>query len=83
MFWIPVGWVPWYIEWVLSFPRAPLGSVSIQLWGIACITVVRMVGAAVVATLILEHQGPQMANKGEPMKMAAPREGRTSLKKEL
>lgn len=78
-----MGWVPWYIEWVLSFPAAPIGSVSIQIWGIACITVVQMVGAAVVATFILERQGPQMANKEKPMSMEAVGAGGSSGKKEL
>ena len=71
MFWIPRGWVPGYIEWVLSFPRAPIGSVSIQIWGIACITVIQMVGAAVVAAWVLDKQGVQQEKKGEAMKMGA------------
>lgn len=83
MFWIPVGWVPWYIEWMLSFPRAPIGSVSIQVWGIACITVVQMVGAAVVAILVLEKQGGPVTDKGKPMKMGAGGAGQESGKKEL
>ena len=41
--------MPWGVEWVLSFPRAPMGSVSIQCWCMACATVVRMIGSAVVA----------------------------------
>lgn len=35
MFWIPEGWVPGYVEWGLSFPKAPIGSVSIQVWSFA------------------------------------------------
>ena len=58
LFWIPRGWVPGYVEWLLAFPRAPTGSVSIQMWGIACATVVQLVGAAIVAGLVLvEEQG--------------------------
>lgn len=45
--------MPSYVEWVLSFPRAPMGSVSIQIWGIACASVVAMVGSAVVAGFVL------------------------------
>ena len=78
-----MGWVPWYIEWVLSFPRAPTGSVSIQIWGIACATVVQMVGAAVVAGFVLERKGPQKANKGGPMKMEAGGVQNKSGRKEL
>jgi CHD5-like protein len=32
MFWIPKDWLPYYGEWVLGFPAAPLCSVSTQLW---------------------------------------------------
>lgn len=53
MFWIPRGWVPSYVEWALAFPRAPRGSVSIQIWGIACATVVQLIGAAVAAGWVL------------------------------
>jgi hypothetical protein len=59
MFWIPRGWVPRYVEWILAFPRAPTGSVSIQMWGIACATVVQLVGAAVVAALVLVNESKQ------------------------
>ncbi|PGH20819.1 protein GET1 [Polytolypa hystricis UAMH7299] len=47
MFDLPREWLPWQVEWVLSFPRAPLGTVSIQIWGGACATVVPLVGDAV------------------------------------
>ena len=33
-----------------------MGSVGIQVWGIACATVVQIVGAAVVAGLVLLSQ---------------------------
>ncbi|KAJ4307162.1 GET complex subunit get1 [Collariella sp. IMI 366227] len=36
MFWLPYGWFPYYVEWFASFPRAPLGSVSITVWQWAC-----------------------------------------------
>ena len=45
--------MPAYVEWVLSFPRAPMGSVSIQVWGIACASVVGMLGSAAVAGFVL------------------------------
>ena len=56
MFWVPQGWVPGYVEWMLSFPRAPNGSVSIQVWGIACASVVGMVGSAIVASVVLMRE---------------------------
>ena len=45
--------MPGYVEWMLSFPRAPMGSVSIQIWGVACASVAGMVGSAVLASFIL------------------------------
>jgi hypothetical protein len=36
MFWLPYGWFPYYAEWIVSFPRAPLGSVSVASWQLAC-----------------------------------------------
>lgn len=51
MFWLPYGWFPYYVEWFLSFPRAPMGSVSIVAWQWACTGVltllVETVGAIV------------------------------------
>lgn len=44
---LPPGWVPWQVEWILSFPRAPMGAISIQIWGAACGTVVPLVGDTV------------------------------------
>ena len=43
MFWLPHGWFPFYAEWIISFPRAPLGSVSIASWQLACTAVVTLV----------------------------------------
>ena len=78
LFWIPRGWVPGYVEWLLAFPRAPRGSVSIQMWGIACATVVQLVGAAVVAGLVLVGEQGQGRQK---VKMGA--DGKGEGKKEL
>ncbi|PNY29635.1 Protein GET1 [Tolypocladium capitatum] len=36
MFWLPYGWFPYYAEWIISVPRAPLGSVSAPSWQLAC-----------------------------------------------
>lgn len=47
MFALPPGWFPWQVEWVLSFPRAPLGTVSIQVWGGACGTAVTILADAI------------------------------------
>lgn len=42
MFWLPHGWFPYYAEWIISFPRAPLGSVSIASWQLACTAVITL-----------------------------------------
>ena len=73
--------MPGYVEWLLAFPRAPTGSVSIQIWGIACATIVQLVGAAVVAALVLvreQQQGRQNMKMG-----AGARGGKGEGKKEL
>lgn len=72
MFWIPAGWVPYYVEWILSFPRAPIGSVSINVWGIACASMISLVEEAITATYVLvTHKAPPTAAKGEPMAFSA------------
>jgi tail-anchored protein insertion receptor len=40
MFWLPHGFFPYYVEWFLSFPRAPLGSISIATWQVACMGII-------------------------------------------
>ena len=73
--------MPGYVEWLLAFPRAPTGSVSIQIWGIACATIVQLVGAAVVAGLLLVREQEQGR---QPMKMGAGAgSGKGEGKKEL
>ena len=44
------------MEWLLAFPRAQTGSVSIQVWGIACATVIQWASSAIVATWALITQ---------------------------
>ena len=78
MFWIPKGWVPYYAEWLLSFPRAPLGSISIQAWALACAAIILMVSDALVATVALimgVGKGSAQEAKGEPMKFAGEKTG--------
>lgn len=90
MFWLPHGFVPYYGEWILSFPRAPLGSVSIQVWGMACGAAILLVSEAVVAVvgLVMEMKNKQPVKKGNkekvPMKMKAePQKVSMEEKKEL
>ena len=70
--------MPGYVEWLLAFPRAPTGSVSIQMWGVACATVVQLVGAAVVAVWVLVGERRQ-----QKVKVAVGAGERSKEKKEL
>ncbi len=86
MFWLPAGWVPYYVEWILSFPRAPLGSVSINVWGAACASMIVHVNEALAAAWVLITKKPvPMPTKEDPMAFAAdPKKGNASgEKKEL
>ena len=79
MFWIPKGWAPYYAEWLLSFPRAPLGSISIQAWALACGAVVLLasdaiaavVGLVITATAKKNDSTSKAKAKGETMKVSA------------
>ncbi|KAI0011702.1 CHD5-like protein-domain-containing protein [Xylariaceae sp. FL0662B] len=75
MFWLPQGWFPYYVEWILSFPRAPLGSISIASWQTACIGVIMLVSDTITAILGLAW-GAKMAQK-QPTKAAEEKKGPT------
>jgi len=87
MYWIPKGWVPYYAEWLLSFPRAPVGSISIQVWSVACMAVIVLVSDALVAAVALAvgvgAAQNKEKNKGEPMKAPAEKATMEQEKKEL
>ncbi|WWD19245.1 protein GET1 [Kwoniella shandongensis] len=51
IFWLPQGWVPKPVAWILSFPSAPLGSVSSGAWGAVCKRVLQSVEEIVKAIL--------------------------------
>ncbi|KKA26940.1 hypothetical protein TD95_001058 [Thielaviopsis punctulata] len=56
MFWLPKNLFPYYAEWFLSLPKAPLGSVSIGTWQVACAIAIKLIYdivAAVVVTVAL------------------------------
>ncbi|OAQ71046.1 CHD5 domain-containing protein [Pochonia chlamydosporia 170] len=48
MFWLPYGWFPYYAEWIISFPRAPLGSVSAPSWQLACSGVITLLSEIIM-----------------------------------
>lgn len=52
VFVLPPGWFPYYVEWVLSFPKAPMGSVSVQVWSSVCGVAVRVL-AEIISTVLL------------------------------
>lgn len=90
MFWIPKGWVPYYAEWLLSFPRAPLGSISIQAWGLACGAIILLVNDAIIAVVGLvvttgaaAQKGKNQKSKGEPVKVSSEKEATAESRKEL
>jgi hypothetical protein len=88
MFWMPAGWLPYYVEWILSFPRAPLGSVSINVWGIACASIIALAAEGLAAVWVLVTHKPTPAAAGkqrekeEAMAFKAPTAG-SGEKKEL
>ncbi|KIX02368.1 uncharacterized protein Z518_08309 [Rhinocladiella mackenziei CBS 650.93] len=66
VFTYPRGWFPWYIEWILGFPRCPYGGVSINVWSTACGTVIALVGDVVVYAIQYSQQrqgGPKQKVK--------------------
>ncbi|KAF2721429.1 protein GET1 [Polychaeton citri CBS 116435] len=70
MFWLPQGLVPHPVEWLLSCPRAPLGSVSINVWNMACTSLIAMLSEAIVAVWTLESgKVKEGRNKGEKVQM--------------
>lgn len=78
IFTYPHGWLPWPVEWILGFPRAPYGAVSINIWGMVCGTVVTLVGNA-----LLDMFDPN-AQKTDKQKVPIVMErGKQSEKKEL
>ncbi|KAH8888266.1 hypothetical protein GQ53DRAFT_654586 [Thozetella sp. PMI_491] len=77
MFWLPYGWFPYYVEWFVSFPRAPLGSVSIVVWQWACTGILLLASETITAALGLVLAQPkqkQAVPAGSEKKVAAARE---------
>ncbi|KAJ5610217.1 hypothetical protein N7510_006936 [Penicillium lagena] len=52
VFALPEAWFPYYVEWVLSFPRAPLGSVSVQVWSNVCAAAIAAVADIVGSVMV-------------------------------
>lgn len=65
MYQLPQGWFPWQIEWILACPRAPTGTISIQVWGMCCSAVVSLVGEMAGAVISSARNGSSEAEKDE------------------
>jgi len=65
--------VPYYVEWILSYPRAPLGSVSIQVWTAACAAIIALASEALTAVWVLatKKQTPTARQEKQPMAFQA------------
>ena len=84
MFYLPQGWVPCQVEWLLSFPRAPVGGISVNVWTIACASVIGMMSEGVRAGWALrDGKVVEGSNKGEKIKMQGMGAGGGGGKKEL
>lgn len=70
VFTYPRGWVPWYVEWILSFPRCPRGGVSVNIWSAACGTAVAIVGDTIIY-VVKNGPGTEDTQKAEAIKMPA------------
>ncbi|KAI9731730.1 MAG: GET complex subunit get1 [Cirrosporium novae-zelandiae] len=70
-FWIPEEWgLPWAVENMLSFPRAPLGSVSVLIWSWSCANVIKLAIDAISGVLGLALSPKQNRGKNkEPVKV--------------
>ncbi|KXH60040.1 CHD5 domain-containing protein [Colletotrichum salicis] len=78
MFWLPYGWFPYYAEWILSFPKAPIGSVSIASWQLACSGMVTLLNDLIFSVVGLVFVAKQQ-DKGKPVKVPAS-SGKTASK---
>ncbi|KAF5012870.1 hypothetical protein FDECE_1088 [Fusarium decemcellulare] len=67
MFWLPYGWFPYYAEWILSFPRAPIGSVSIASWQLACTGVIALLSDLIVGIAGLALNAKEAKAKEAPV----------------
>lgn len=74
MFWLPHGWFPYYAEWIISFPRAPMGSVSVASWQLACTGVITLVAdtiTAIIGLVVAAVQGGKGKQAEEPVRASA------------
>ncbi|KAE8350353.1 Protein get1 [Aspergillus coremiiformis] len=53
VFALPDAWFPYYVQWILSFPRAPMGSVSVHVWNSVCAAAISAL-AELVTSMFLQ-----------------------------
>lgn len=87
VFWLAHGWFPYWAEWFFSLPRAPLGSVSVASWQVACVVLISMVADLIssIAGLVTSTKQKEAPVKGQGNKTgekSAVKEG-SGEKKEL
>lgn len=85
MFWLPYGWFPYYAEWIISFPRAPMGSVSAPSWQLACSGVVTLLSEVIIfigKQIFAQPKAKVAQPAGKPGKQRATSE-KSEEKKEL
>lgn len=75
-FWLPYGWFPYYAEWLISFPAAPLGSVSVASWQLASTAIISIVVNSMGAIFRLVVHARQRTNSRQE---AAVEKRRSSL----
>lgn len=83
MLWLPHGWFPYYAEWIISFPRGPMGSVSIASWQLACTTVVVLVSdmiRGILQFVLSFSKAPAGKTKEAPVKSTSEKAGKESAK---
>lgn len=68
MFWLPHGWFPGYAEWLVAFPRAPRGSVSIASWQVACSVVLGLLEDTILALVALMQEALKTTTPKETKK---------------
>ncbi|KAF5684704.1 GET1 [Fusarium circinatum] len=78
MFWLPYGWFPYWAEWILSFPRAPIGSVSIASWQLACTGVIALFSDLIVGIAGLLLNAKQAKEAPVPAQEVAAEEKKKS-----
>jgi hypothetical protein len=80
MFWLPKGWFPMYVEWILSFPKAPMGSISVTMWAMACAGAIHFIAVDLrgLGTSLIEFVRTQKST--DQTKVKVPAQG---TKKEL